>query len=211
MRPRYNLEIYDAVNFVPEDIVPRTTNRVPLTDIVLGSIAIAGLISVALIAPNALQLFKYVKFKDRQNRNYIYRIPETVRRLEKQGHIRIQIKNNIAHASLTQKGKEALIKEKIRVGVLSHVKSVWDGKWRVVIFDIQEKKRVRRDTFRQALYRLGFVKVQNSVWAFPYECEEMISLLKMEKEVGRDVLYMVVERIEGDGSLRKRFGLAQEK
>ena len=41
----------------------------------------------------------------------------------------------------------------------------WDGKWRILIFDIREKVRRRRDEFVDLL-RLGF-KLQNSVWVFP--------------------------------------------
>ena len=32
----------------------------------------------------------------------------------------------------------------------------WDGKWRILIFDIREKVRRRRDEFRCYLLRLGF-------------------------------------------------------
>lgn len=40
----------------------------------------------------------------------------------------------------------------------------WDGKWRVVIFDIPEEKRRIRDLFRRKLKRWGFKNWQQSVW-----------------------------------------------
>ncbi|MEK7173935.1 MAG: hypothetical protein AAB710_02530 [Patescibacteria group bacterium] len=205
MRPRENLEIAHAINFTPEEIVPRNSNHVPLTDIVLGSIAIAGLISVAVIAPNAVQLFKYVKFKQKPKYDLGYRIPETVRRLEKQGYITLTRKNNVVQASITPLGRTVLIKKKFRYAKGN--KQKWDKKWRFVIFDVKETFKIRRDRFRDELKLIGFVRVQNSVWAFPYECKEIVSLLKMEREIGDQVLYLEADYIENDSTLRHKFQL----
>ena len=40
----------------------------------------------------------------------------------------------------------------------------WDGKWRIVIFDIPEQKRLIRDLFRRNLKKWGFKHLQKSVW-----------------------------------------------
>lgn len=47
----------------------------------------------------------------------------------------------------------------------------WDKKWRILIFDIPETIRWRRDVFREKLKSLGFGRVQQSVWvsAHPFE------------------------------------------
>jgi|SRR3989344_2077547 len=42
--------------------------------------------------------------------------------------------------------------------------STWDGKWRIVIFDIPENKKVVRNLFRRNLKKWGFKKWQQSVW-----------------------------------------------
>ncbi len=54
---------------------------------------------------------------------------------------------------------------------------------------------------------LGFVRLQDSVWVFPYSCEEFLALLKAELKIGTSVLYMVVEEIENDKHLREHFNL----
>ena len=41
--------------------------------------------------------------------------------------------------------------------------------WILVIFDIPEKQRKRRDLFRKCLYELGFVKIQRSVFISEYD------------------------------------------
>ena len=40
----------------------------------------------------------------------------------------------------------------------------WDGKYRVVLFDIPEQKRVVRNLFRRNLKKWGFTIMQKSVW-----------------------------------------------
>jgi len=51
----------------------------------------------------------------------------------------------------------------------------WDGKWRIVIFDIPQEMHKERVRFRKKLKLLGFVMLQKSVFVFPYSCEEEIS------------------------------------
>ena len=57
---------------------------------------------------------------------------------------------------------------------------------------------------------VGFVCLQDSVWVYPYDCEEFMALLKAELRVGKDVLYAIVERIENDKTIRTHFKLPVE-
>lgn len=45
----------------------------------------------------------------------------------------------------------------------------WDKKWRVVIFDIPEKERGKRDVLRKKLISLGFGKLQESIYITPLD------------------------------------------
>ena len=83
----------------------------------------------------------------------------------------------------------------------------WDKKYRILIFDIWEKRKRTRDALRDFLARLGFVRLQDSVWVYPYECEEIAALLKSRFRVGNGLLYIVAESIENDRWLRKAFDL----
>ena len=84
----------------------------------------------------------------------------------------------------------------------------WDGKWRMLIFDIPEKKKNVREHIRTTLVNLGFYRLQDSVWVYPYDCEDFITILKIDLEVGKDVLYIIADRIEYDAPLRKHFELS---
>lgn len=62
-----------------------------------------------------------------------------------------------------------------------------DGFWRVVIFDIPEKQKIKRELLRQKLKELDFKMIQKSVFASPYICEKEISelcrILDLKSEV----------------------------
>lgn len=83
----------------------------------------------------------------------------------------------------------------------------WDGKWRVLIFDIPEKKRGLRDKVRNTLRAIGFKRLQYSVWVYPFDCEDFITLLKTDFKIGKNLLYLVAEGIEYDRHLRDHFGV----
>lgn len=54
-------------------------------------------------------------------------------------------------------------------------------------------------------------RLQDSVWIYPYDCEDLVALMKADLRIGADVLYMIVERLERDKYLRRHFGLPEEK
>jgi|GEM_PF-3129575 len=83
----------------------------------------------------------------------------------------------------------------------------WDDKFRVIIFDIVVEKNRTRAAVRRQLINWGFIRLQNSVWVHPYDCQEVIGLLKKHFEATKDIVYMVVEFIEGADQLKKEFGL----
>ena len=85
----------------------------------------------------------------------------------------------------------------------------WDGRWRILIFDIPERKRGLREKIRQTLIGIGFARLQDSVWIYPYDVEDLIALLKADFKVGKAMLYMIVDELEADASLRKYFELSE--
>lgn len=48
----------------------------------------------------------------------------------------------------------------------------WDGKWRLVPFDIPETKKKHRDMLRRRLKNLGLELFQQSIWLTPYSLSE---------------------------------------
>ncbi len=53
----------------------------------------------------------------------------------------------------------------------------WDGKWRLVLFDVPESRSVERNKIRRHLQQRGFGCLQNSVWITPDPVAEERKLL----------------------------------
>jgi len=53
----------------------------------------------------------------------------------------------------------------------------WDGRWRLVIFDVPEARTAARDRLRRYLRSRGFGYLQNSVWITPHPLREERALL----------------------------------
>ena len=77
----------------------------------------------------------------------------------------------------------------------------------MVIFDIPEKKKKVRKQVSRLFSQAGLYRLQDSVWVFPYDCEDIIGLLKTELGVGKDILYVIADEIENDKYLRSHFDL----
>src|SRR3990167_264677 len=99
--------------------------------------------------------------------------------------------------------------QRLQIGALRIERpSTWDGRWRIVIFDIRENKSGIRTRVRRLLQQLEFLQLQKSVWVHPYDCEEIITLIKTDLHIGRNILYIIADVIEYDKPLRQHFGLA---
>ncbi|MDO8570587.1 MAG: hypothetical protein Q7R97_03305 [Candidatus Daviesbacteria bacterium] len=87
---------------------------------------------------------------------------------------------------LTDKGKE----KAVLASFLQDDKK-WDGKWRLIIFDVPEKRRAARDVLRRKLKEWEFIHFQQSVWGTKKNCTE--PLRDFIKSVGIEDWVMVVE------------------
>jgi len=83
----------------------------------------------------------------------------------------------------------------------------WDGRWRIVMFDISEKRAPLRQKIRDIMKRLGFARLQDSVWIHPYDCEEIVALIKQDLRIGLEVRYVIADALEYDKPLREHFEL----
>ena len=173
---------------------------------VLNSIFAVGVISVALLAPNAMTILKYFDGGKKRKNNPKYLINKTARRLQERGLIMFEKTDKGTFLRLTPLGEKHIDRLDQDDFKIKHPKK-WDGKWRVIIFDIKETRRLLRDKVRLTLSRIGFVRLQNSVWVFPYDCEDLMMLLKADFRIGKDMLYLIVDKIEYDTPLRKKFNL----
>ena len=171
---------------------------------ILACLSIAGILTLAAVAPNTIQLLHYLPGVNRAKKKHY--IKSSVTRLKEKGLIDFVTREHKTFARLTSKGKLRLRQyqlDEIKIKRPNH----WNEKWHIVIFDIKEAKRRVRDQLRMQLARFKFYRLQQSVWISPYECEEFIFMLKTAFGLGREVIYITADKIENDKKLREVFGL----
>lgn len=81
----------------------------------------------------------------------------------------------------------------------------WDKKWRVILFDIPEKRRKVRDALRHHLQRLGCYELQKSVFVHPFECRDEIDFIIEFFQARPFVRFIVAEDIDNALHLKQRF------
>src|SRR3989338_1306775 len=176
------------------------SKRKNLQQIILSTIAVAGVLSVALVAPNVLgTLAKLGILQNNRQKEYIN---SSASKLAKRGLLFYNGKSY----QLTSQGESLLRRWQFADFRFKRPKK-WDKKWRVIIFDIPEKKKKARDDLTVLFRQTGIRRLQNSVWIYPYDCEDIITLLKIDFRIGKYLLYMIVDELENDKHLREEFGL----
>ncbi|MDP3958018.1 MAG: CRISPR-associated endonuclease Cas2 [bacterium] len=178
--------------------------RKNLQKAVLSTIYAAGFISIALLAPNVAGALAKFGGNTKKNRNYSAK--RSIDRLREKGLIAFDRSERGTFARITPLGEVAL-QRFCEGGALPKPKR-WDGKWRIVIYDLKEHKRPVREKLRRTLGGFGFTKLQDSVWVYPYDCEDLIALVKADFKIGKEILYLIADKLENDRPLRKIFGVS---
>lgn len=177
------------------------TQRKYLQQLILRTIAAAGILSVALVAPGVIKAMHRLNMIPK-NRHGEY-VKSSASKLVKRGLLFYDGKKY----RLTSKGESILRRWQFADFKLQKPRK-WDGKWRVIIFDIPEKLKKTRNHLTLLLRQAGFVRLQDSVWVYPYDCEDVITLLKTDFGIGKYLIYLIVEELENDKHLREVFELA---
>jgi len=185
--------------------------RKPKSEIVkdvLYWLAVSGAVCVAVSSPYFVwnlekAIFKWLKGK-KYKRKKIY---DAFYRLRKEGCVEIQKRNHQIYIALTEKGKRKAGWLQIDALKIKKPKK-WDKKWRIVIFDIAQLKKLYREAFRGKLKELGFYPLQKSVWIYPYDCRDEIELLREFFGLNqRELRIILAEDIGRDDWLKNIFKL----
>ncbi len=174
-------------------------------EIILKSVLVVGIIGVAMVAPNALQVVKFFE-KDKGYKERKYALNKKIFVLERNGFIKFVSRGDKKFVTLTSKGRKEIEKYLLNDLEIKRPKR-WDKKWRIVSFDIKNTRTPLRNLFRHHLKRLGFVQYQKSIWIHPFECEEVIIMMKSYFKFGKEVMYIVAEHLENDKKLKQEFNL----
>ena len=166
-------------------------------------------ISMIIMAPNEVRLLKYVEKVVGPSPRLARRVSQKYSELIAQRIFRRIVTKEGSYIELTEKGMKIVEELSQREEVRPAKQKKWDQKWRIIMFDVWERRRKVRDELRETLKEIGFIKVQNSAWAYPYPCEKLLVFLRTHLKLGHGILYIVADEIEHDEKLRQHFKLPQ--
>ncbi|HEX9722161.1 MAG TPA: hypothetical protein VGA53_02750 [Candidatus Paceibacterota bacterium] len=176
---------------------------------VFGILAVAGVVIVVAAAPGAVLALKLFEQNGRKfPKSYTKKqVVRSMNGLKNGKFLQIKKKGRTFEIQLTRKGKERF--KEIQLQDLQITKPRhWDGRWRVLIFDIPENShRYAREVLRDKVKQWGFYQLQKSVWVCPWPCENEIQLAAELYEVAPFVNIIIADKIMEDVFLRKHFGL----
>ena len=127
-------------------------------------------------------------------------------KLRRQKLISVQTIGDEDRLVLTENGRRILLRFNYESLGIKKTK-IWDRHFRLVIFDIPEKRRKARDLFRFKIKEMSFVKFNDSVWIYPYPCQKEIDFIANYLGIGKYVHFALVKDITNKGRLEKHFNL----
>ena len=121
----------------------------------------------------------------------------------------VQEKNNKDGTTtlvLSENGKQRVLRLNIDKLVIKKP-AQWDGKWRIVMFDIPEKLKRLRESLRFHFKEIGLIELQKSVLVFPYPCSKEIEFVLELHNARKYVRFVLAEKIDNELHLKKKFNL----
>lgn len=83
----------------------------------------------------------------------------------------------------------------------------WDGRWRIVMFDIPEPLKHVRESLRMHFKNMGFYEFQKSVFVHPHPCAKEIEYIMEYYQVRKHLRFIVASEIDNAIELRKHFNI----
>lgn len=174
-----------------------------LGQIILGTLATAGIIILFAGAPGLAHIFKL--FEKKNLKTDRRRINQVVQRLKQRKLIETELlPNGNLKLIITTNGTE-LLKDYAIKNLKIPTPTKWDNKWRLVCFDIPEGRSDARYALRRKLYDLGFIQIQKSVFALPHPCDKEIMTLAKYMLVENHVKLFTAEHSKHLESIKSAF------
>lgn len=177
---------------------------------ILKVVGIAGMVLVALSSPyGGAAVIKELQRRSRY-KEYRYKRAQFMSALwylRKKKYVEVVGQNGSElKIKITAKGIERVKKFDFDNLKLEKM-NPWDQKWRVVIFDVPEKKKHTRNILRDKLKELNFYRIQNSVWVCPWDCLDEILFIRKFLEIEPYVSVILADAIDEEMKIRKQFNI----
>lgn len=136
------------------------------------------------VAPDVQSIYNDLKEADNNSlRTVVWRLKQKGLLRQKNGSL-----------SVTNSGQEAIDQ--------TNTKKNWDGKWRMVFFDIPEKEKAKRNWLRKRLNEQNFRIIQKSVFVGKYPLGQDIFERIHEMGLSKNVRMITIGEIDDETTLR---------
>jgi hypothetical protein len=182
-----------------KEIMRENKNAKTVLNATLALMAVGGALTLGVMAPGVFGELTRMAYRRKKEKYEQYReIWQRFYLLKQKGNLDfVKEENGYSVYRLSKKGREK-IKKFIFDEFFIRKPAEWDGKWRLVIFDIPESQNKARGALRRKLKDLGFYQCQKSAWIHPFPCLEEIEFLKDAFNVKPFVkLFLVDEMTDG--------------
>ena len=143
----------------------------------------------------------YYKIKKRyKNKHGKHKVYQLISYLKRKGYIQTPELENKEGVILTPAGIEKILSVYEKTFKLSKRK---DGKLQMILFDISEEKRDKRSTLRINLVKLGYRKLQKSVWISPYDVLKETQDIIKDLNIFNETRLLLVEKIVENKELKQ--------
>lgn len=190
-----------------KDFLNSDTSEAKIATVALCVLAVASmpvLVLGATVMGNAVQMFKMFEGSKKYSK---IQVTSAINSIKRQKLIEyISDKNGKTIVKITKKGETKLRAFDIELMKINKPKK-WDGKWRLVMFDIPMRFTKGREALRFHLKDLNFFQFQKSAWIYPYPCEDEIIFIADFFGVGKCVEVLTIKNILRDEKLKKHFHL----
>ncbi len=136
-----------------------------------------------------------------------WRYNRAIKFLEQTGKIKNVKKGDSIFIELTKKGKIQALLDRLRMGMAEAKKKRWDGKWRLIIWDIPESSRLQRNRIRKFVKKMGFYRLQHSVFIIPHELPRAAVAYLHETGLINYIRFLRVDVLDYAKDLLKYFGI----
>lgn len=178
---------------------------------ILNGIMLAGGFYIACSSPRFArraipEIFKHLKYKaESKKRTLAYK--RSFYYLWKRKLINVEYRGKQMYISLSKEGEKVCASNKFNE-LRPAKQNRWDKKWRILIFDIPDKDKTKREALRGKIKEMNFFQLQKSVWVYPYDFQSEINFLRdfFSFEKG-EIQTIVAEKIENDSDVKAFFGL----
>jgi DNA-binding transcriptional regulator PaaX len=184
----------------------RNTSKTEIINSLLKFFVASGIVVAVLVAPNIVQILdkplnRYYKKLNESDREKEYK--RLLGYMKQRGLIDYR-PYDFNGIKLTKTGIQRAQKADLETIVIAKPKR-WDGRWRLVFFDIPEQHKTARDYLSQKLKAIGFIQMQKSVWIHPFPCREEIAAITEQYQVRKYVTYTETSFIDSQDQLIKTF------